>query len=150
MTTHTTADEAETITLRVPRGNDIANCLLDLEGIGALLLGVAACRLNFGPTSREVAMPADAPDPVFALAQERDTIMREYSVPDLDDAIMDALEARLASVEARLAAAQCSASAAIAEKLRVVVGMEAFNDKSAERIVRSALADLERVAKAVS
>lgn len=89
-----------------------------------------------------VAMPADAPDPVFALAQERDAVMREYSVPDLDDAIMDALEARLASVEARLAATRCSASAAIAEKLRVVVGMEAFNDKSAERIARSALADL--------
>lgn len=42
MTTHTTADEAETITLRVPRGNDIENCLLDLDGIGALLLDMAA------------------------------------------------------------------------------------------------------------
>lgn len=34
--------EMTTNTPRVPRGNDIANCLLDLEGIGALLLDVAA------------------------------------------------------------------------------------------------------------
>lgn len=38
----TTADEAETITLNVPRGNDIENSLLDLDGIGSVLLDMAA------------------------------------------------------------------------------------------------------------
>jgi len=59
---------------------------------------------------------------------------------------MDALEARLSNVESRIAATQCSTSAAIAEKLRIVLSMEAFNDRSAERIVQSALNDLDRVA----
>lgn len=36
------ATEAESITLQVPFGNDIENSLLDLDGIGSLLLDVAA------------------------------------------------------------------------------------------------------------
>lgn len=96
-----------------------------------------------------VAM-ADLPDPVFALAQERDAVMREYGIPDLDDTVMDGLEARLSSVESRIAATQCSTSAAIAEKLRIVLGADAFCDRSAERIVRSALDDLLQMAKDVA
>lgn len=96
------------------------------------------------------AMAADIPDPVFALAQERDAIMLEYSVPDLDDAVMDVLEARLSSVESRIAAAQCSTSAAIAEKLRIALGADAFSDKPTERIVASALADLLRIGGGIS
>lgn len=92
-----------------------------------------------------VAMSTHAPDPIFALAQERDAVMREYGIPDLDDAVMDALEARLSSVEGRIAAAQCSTPAAIAEKLRIVLGADAFCDKPIERIAASALADLLRI-----